>query len=176
MIIVRIYTTNIIKTGYEKSSYSMNEKVLFEDDYFDSASTICNGYSVSVVSSEIMTVDELKKLYNLEEDKEDDSNEFLHVITVEVYNDDNDAGEYAGVNFNSFILQNNAYITFLNEDLYTQLNTPDYTCFSLCKGTSMEYLIPFYIDQSHISIEKYKSGNAQLVVSLFPNKKVITLW
>ena len=47
--------------------------------------------------------------------------------------------------------------------------------FSLEKGTYYDLTIPFGINERFIDIDDLCNGETQLVVSLYPNKKVINL-
>ena len=54
-------------------------------------------------------------------------------------------------------------------------NEFDYAGFSLSPAQEREFIIPFGINEDYININRLNTGETRLVVSLYPNKKMINL-
>ena len=55
------------------------------------------------------------------------------------------------------------------------INEFDYAGFSLSPAQEREFIIPFGINEDYININRLNTGETRLVVSLYPNKKMINL-
>ncbi len=170
--IVRVAFVNINfnTLSSEEITYKLDDEVPIENNYFNSSVENADGYTIKVLSTEFVSMDEFQA-----EHKDFVSDLFAEnvlLVKVLVRNVDNTNG---GINFGYYLIQEGSYISFLNRDAYPFVNKHDTLMFSIKPNTEMEFVLPFNIDSNYIDIEKLKSGTPTLVVSLYPHKKVIEL-
>lgn len=171
--ILRVISVNSNTLGSEEMKYRIGDEVLIENDFFDSSSEKMNGYSVTVTDINILSIDEFKSEYG--EFENEMHAEYIYLVKTTFKNENNKLGEKAGIDLGQYILQENSYINFINREAYKLTNEIDSLTFSLRENSEMEFVIPFTIDSMYINIEKLKSGDPTLIVSLYPHKKIIEL-
>lgn len=170
---MRVIYVNSHSLAPELISYKMNTKIEIEDDFFDNSSENMNGYSITILDTEIIPIDEFQKQYS---DYNNDMNaEYIYLVRVCFENENNNYGNSAGINLGQYILQEGSYINFIDREAYELINGFDSIKFSLRINSEMEMVIPFHVDSRYINVNKLKTGQPTLVVSLYPHKKVIIL-
>jgi hypothetical protein len=171
--ISRVVYINTHSLAPEIVTYKTGDTVPIEDDFFDSSSEKMNGYSITVLETNLRTMDDFQSEYV------DYSNEmhgeYIYLIKVIFRNDKNELGENAGINLAQYMLQETSYINLIDREAYGLINDFDSLTFSLRPDSEMEFVIPFRIDSTYIDADKLKSGNPELVVLLYPHKKMIEL-
>ncbi len=178
LMLIIIYTIRVIYVSNhslapEIITYNIGDEVAIENDYFDNSSEKMNGYSVTVLDAKIMPIEEFENLYN---NYNNNMNaEYMYLLKVRFKNTDNSYGNNAGIDLGQYILQESSYINFIDREAYDLINDFDSIKFSLRLNSEMELIIPYHIDPFYINIKKLRKGNPQLVVSLYPHKKVIRL-
>ena len=152
--------------------YSIGEEVEIGDDYFDTSQERMKGYSVTMLDYEVVSIEEFKERYP--DYHNERKAEYMCMIKARFRNIDNNYGNAAGIDLGQYILQNRAYINFIDRDAYPLINGFDSLKFALRVNTEKEMILPYHIDSLYISASKLKNGDSQLVVSLYPNKKIIS--
>lgn len=172
---MRIYSINSVYHYPITLNFELNEEVNLEGDFFNSISEDMTGYSISVISTKLITIDNF-----LEEHKELDTEyfrnqDYVYLITANFKNSSNEFNNNSGINLNEYIIQNGAYINYIEHDIFPYVN--DFQSFQFClsPNSNKNVVIPFTISEQFIDIEKFKTGNPQLVVSLYPHKKSISI-
>ncbi len=101
--------------------------------------------------------------------------EYMYLVNVRFKNINNQYDNNAGINLGQYILQETSYINFIDQEAYGLINDFDSIQFSLRINSEKEFIIPFQIDSFYIDKNQLKKGNPQLVISLYPHKKVVEL-
>lgn len=171
--ISRVYYVNSHTYAPDELPYKMNSEVQIENDYFDSSSELMNGYSVTVLDNDIISVDEFQQQYH--DYKNRMNAEYICLVKARFKNVDNDLGDNAGIDLGHYILQEESYINFMDKEAYELINGFSSIKFSLRLNSEIDIIIPFRVDTEYINVEKLKIGNPTLIVSLYPHKKIIEL-
>lgn len=172
---IRVYNVNSQKEYPITKKYTLNDEVFIDEDFFNSNSEDMNGYSVKVNNTKLLTADEVKKQFNINDDETFSLYDHIFLVNVTFGNHGNNNGEISGIDIGNYILQNNGFINIAERDAYSVFNDNKPMKFSLEKGTYYDLTIPFGINERFIDIDDLCNGETQLVVSLYPNKKVINL-
>jgi hypothetical protein len=157
----------------KKLSYKMQENVQIESDYFNNSSEKMNGYSITVLNTELVSVEEFKRKYSNYTNRM--NAEYVYLITACFKNENNQDGDAAGIDLAHYILQEKSYINFLDREAYALVNGFDTIKFSLRVNTEYEIIIPFHIDLDYINVKRLRTGSPKLILSLYPHKKMIDL-
>ena len=171
----KIYFVNSEGIKQEEKNYKLNEEVEFENNFFNNKADSSDGYSVTVLGSEIVDREQFKKDHDINEDIGIELIDYFCLVKVKFANVSNKNGSRSGISIMHFILQNEDYITFPNKIVYPLVNKSDNLNFSLDEDSSAEIVIPFAILNDDITAENFKDGSPQLVISLYPTKKAIAL-
>ncbi len=159
-------------------NYKMTDDVPLENDFFVSANENMDGYSIKVVSTELLTYDEFMERYHVEAEKEEafETADHILLVTADFSNISNNQGENAGINLHHYILQSRSYINYVDREAFAYVNDFNVLSFCLREKSEKRIVIPFRIYKGHISMERFYSGHPELVVSLYPYKKGIELY
>lgn len=171
--IVRVVHINSDNISPDIITYKLGDEVPIEDDYFNSSDEKMNGYTIKVLDTEIISMEKFQTEHSSFISDLQAENIFL--VKVLVRNVDNTLESNAGINFGHYLIQEGSYINMLNRDAYPFVNKFNSLSFSLRCDSEMEFILPFNIDSQYIDVEKLKSGESTLVVSLYPHKKIIEL-
>lgn len=171
--IVRVVHINSDNISPDIITYKLGDEVPIEDDYFNSSDEKMNGYTIKVLDTEIISMEKFQTEHS--SFISDLQAENIFIVKVLVRNVDNTLESNAGINFGHYLIQEGSYINMLNRDAYPFVNKFNSLSFSLRCDSEMEFILPFNIDSQYIDVEKLKSGEPTLVVSLYPHKKVIEL-
>lgn len=172
---VRIYYVNTRPIYPINKVYAKNTEVDIENDFFDSAKEKMNGYSIEVLDTEIISISDFYNKYNVSQNDYDDNYDYMYLVKAKFRNNTNEMGENAGINLYNYMLINNSFMTLSDFKAYKYVNGFSEPRFSLRKGTNEDLIIPFAISEEKISIKKLKKGNSQLIISLYPTRKAISL-
>ncbi|WP_303834886.1 DUF5028 domain-containing protein [Ruminococcus flavefaciens] len=178
--IITVYVARIYYVN-SKPMYPMNEiyakenEVEIGNDFFDSSKDKMNGYSVEVLDTELLRIDDFYNKYNVPQEERVDYNDYMYLVSVKFRNNTNEMRENAGIKLPNYLLVNNSFMTLSDIDLYKYVNRSSKLMFSLDKGTDADIILPFPISEEKISIRKFKKGNPQLIISLYPTRKAILL-
>lgn len=171
---IRVYCVNS-QTRYPiNKNYAKDEEVEIENNFFDNNREKMNGYSVSVVNTELITIEGFCKKYNVEKQGGLLCSDYVYLVTVNFKNN-NSTVENAGIDLGQYMIVNKAYMNYCDREAYKYVNDFKSLIFSLREGTNKDFVIPFTINKSHISEEEFKKGNPQLIISLYPARKAISL-
>ena len=186
---LRIWIVNRDNEPQNSKTYSMNEVVPFEDDFFYNKDEIRDGYDIEVLSARVMTIEEYldeigKTKEELMEAKGENQSEIPYVYDVEVRIQNHRTEE------------NNQYIDLINMALYQPENsyqvdhellwlrypTVDTSSFGfrVLPGTETVVHLPYHIldyDVEHygFTFEKVKNSETYLLLSMYPVKKMIEI-
>ncbi len=158
-----------------KKIYNIGDEVPFEKDFFFNAGEIADGYSITVLDTSYFTINEFKEKYNINDDSLLEFSEYVYIIRVKFKNNNTNSSEKTGINISHLILQETSFISYPDMDTFMFLNDFDYFGFSLSSNKEREFIIPFGINEDYININELINGDTKLVVTLYPNKKMINL-
>ncbi len=171
--IVRVVYINTHNLAPKNVSYKIGDVVDLNNDYFDNSLEKMDGYSISVLNTDIISINDFMQKYNGYNNEM--NADYMYLLNVEFRNIDNDYGTNAGIDLGQYILQESSYINFIDREAFSLINGFDNIKFALRRNSKKELIIPFHIDTFYIDIKKLKNGNPKLVISLYPNKKTIEL-
>ena len=178
--------TNVRAQRPVVKTYSMNEAVPYESDYFRRSDNILKGYTVTVLSSEILPYDEYAEKYNIdlpETGTDEFGNpiyrpEYVYDVEAKFVNTDNVDG---GVDmFDTLLVNGDALMLRTDADLWDKMypQLAGSYSFRLHPNTEMVFHIPFTVESVYSErypIEKVKKEQMSLVISQYPVKKVIEI-
>ena len=172
---IRIYYVNSEKLYPINKYYKGNEEVEIGNDFFDSSSEKMNGYSIKVLGTELIPIDDFCEKNNIEEKENFEFYDYMYLVKVNIKNNAKSKNENRGINLSQFMITNKAFMTLCDRTAYKYVNDKPDMIFALREGTNMDFIIPFAISQYYIDIEKFKKGSPQLIISLYPTRKAILL-
>lgn len=175
LYIYRVKTISDIDFYPKVIHYYLNEEVIFENDFYDSIQSNMEGYSVTFLDYELFAKEDFLIRYHLQDNAVFPNTSYVLVVKANFKNKTDNYSNDHGINAAQFILQDNAYMTFASRDLISEINEGTNYAFSLMPNSEKDVLIPFCIDLDYISIKRIKNGEGNIVVTLYPNKKVISL-
>lgn len=167
-------------------TYSMQDTVAYGEDYFRRSDNILDGYTVTVLSAEIVSYEEYaqKQEITLPGRMTDETGNFLYrpeyVYDVEVRFSNTDNEEGAVDMFDTLLVNDDALMLRVDADLwdcmYPQL-AGSYS-FRLRPNTEMVFHLPFVVEavySERYPMERVQKEKMSLVISQYPVKKVIEL-
>lgn len=172
---LRICYVNSIADKSTTLNYELLEEVYIENDFFNTSEEQMNGYSITVLNSELITKEEFCKRFDYTNEKAQNLLEYMLVLKVRFKNISNNSGENAGIDLYQYILQETTYINFIDEDAFKIINKFESLLFALRCDSEREFYIPFNINTDMVDIKQLEEGNPSLIISLYPNKKIINL-
>ena len=190
--IIAICVAILLATGWGIRFYFVNKDVnkpiiqVFQKgtevpvgkDFFDRSDEDMDGYTVTVLDAELMSLDDFLQKYKAEEHRTELGvfTDYIYTVRVSISNQDNKFTNEKGISLVSYVLQGTDYILSLEQMSYQYAN-PDMpgASFSLRQGTSMELLLPFEIMSSLTSYEHILSDPPKLQISQYPHQKMLRL-
>ena len=181
VLIVTLLSISITKISVVNSKnykpktlfYTLCDEVQIEGDFFESSSEKMDGYSITVLNTEIISTKDFIDQNNSYSNKM--NGEYLYLVKVKFRNNNNKYGNSAGIDIGQYILQHNSYINFVEREAFQLINNIETQKIALRENTEMEFTLPFHIVSDYIDVNKLNNKDTQLVVSLYPQKKVIQL-
>ena len=180
ILLVLIYIVRVTGVNNDEiypvyQTYNLNDEVSIETDFFNNSNERMNGYTVMVSETELLSVSDFKKQYNVNNEDILANAEYILLINVHFKNNSNKLAENAGIDLAQYNLQESSYINFVERDVYPIVNKHDSLAFSLELNSEAEIVLPFSLNTSQLNINRFINGNPRLVVSLYPHKKAINL-
>lgn len=123
-----------------EKSYNVGDEVPFEKDFFFNASEIADGYSITVLDTSYLKVNEFKERYNINDDSFFEFFEYVFMIRAKFKNNNTIASEKTGINISHLILQETSFISYPDKDTFMFLNDLDYFGFSLSPKKKENFL------------------------------------
>lgn len=151
LILLILYTARVIVVNKNADRvpvyiYDVGETVDFGNDYVDTVEECIDGYAVQVLGYEVVDTRELYERYNMGQADEATvkNTPFYCLLKVRIYNKDCDLGEEGGLMLDRYSLTSDNYMALVSENVFCTMY-PDMpgTSFSLRKGTSMEFELPY---------------------------------
>lgn len=159
-----------------EKKYNIGDEVPFENDIFFYGDERANGYSITVLDTSYISIDEFKDKYHISlDDTLLEFSDYVYMVRANFKNSNGNDDGRTGVNVNQLILQETSFITYPDKTAFMLLNDFDYLTFSLSPKKEREFIIPFGINKDYININNLINGDTRLVVTLYPNKKTICL-
>lgn len=155
--------------------YNIGDEVPLEKDFFFNIGESAEGYSITVLDTYYLPVDEFKKQYNITDNSFLEFSEYVYMIKANFKNNNSTTSENTGISINRLVLQESSFISYPDTKAFMLINEFDYAGFSLSLAQEREFIIPFGINEDYININRLNTGETRLVVSLYPNKKMINL-
>lgn len=167
-------------------TYSMQDTVAYGENYFRRSDNIVDGYTVTVLSAEIVPYEEYAQKQGITppERMTDETGNFLYrpeyVYDVEVRFSNTDNEEGTVDMFDTLLVNDDALMLRVDADLwdcmYPQL-AGSYS-FRLRPNTEMVFHLPFVVEavySERYPMERVQKEKMSLVISQYPVKKVIEL-
>lgn len=167
-------------------TYSMQDTVAYGENYFRRSDNIIDGYTVTVLSAEIVPYEEYAQKQGITppERMTDETGNFLYrpeyVYDVEVRFSNTDNEEGTVDMFDTLLVNDDALMLRVDADLwdcmYPQL-AGSYS-FRLRPNTEMVFHVPFVVEavySERYPMERVQKEKMSLVISQYPVKKVIEL-
>ena len=169
-----VINTNIRTEKPILKTYSMQEPVPYESDYFRRSDNILDGYTITVLNAEIVPYEEYAKKHQVtlpERGTDELGNllyrpEYVYDVEVQFSNTNNEEG---AIDMFDTLLVN-------GDQMYTQLSG-SYS-FRLRPNTSMNFHLPFVVESVYsekYNMERVKKEKMSLVISQYPVKKSIQI-
>lgn len=155
--------------------YNIGDEVPLEKDFFFNIGESAEGYSITVLDTYYLPVDEFKKQYNITDNSFLEFSEYVYMIKANFKNNNSTTSENTGISINRLVLQESSFISYPDTKAFMLINEFDYAGFSLSPAQEREFIIPFGINEDYININRLNTSETRLVVSLYPNKKMINL-
>lgn len=155
--------------------YNIGDEVPLEKDFFFNIGESAEGYSITVLDTYYLSVDEFKKQYNITDNSFLEFSEYVYMIKANFKNNNSTTSENTGISINRLVLQESSFISYPDTKAFMLINEFDYAGFSLSPTQEREFIIPFGINEDYININRLNTNETRLVVSLYPNKKMINL-
>lgn len=159
--------------------FSKGEEVSVGKDFFSYGDEDMDGYTVTVLGAEILSVQEFLQRYNAIDQAEllGIFTDYLYTVRVSVANQYNPYTDQKGIALQLYFLQGTDYILSLEDTCY-QIANPDMpgTSFSLRQGTNLELTLTFDVMSKMTSINHLSDDMPKLLITQYPHKKMIKLY
>jgi hypothetical protein len=177
---IRVYNVNANAEKPQIEVYKKGTVVDIGENYIENDSELVNGYTVQILSSELVNADEyLAEIgMNKEELSFGDDTLGFYIVKVKIENVSNDFVNEGGINFLFWDLQGDRYRLTLDDEVFKFLNpaTNGSTGFSLNKGKPMEFTVPYDILAPHkISFSELKKSPPKMLISSYPIRKKLEI-
>ncbi len=181
-----VINTNIRTEKPILKTYSMQEPVPYESDYFRRSDNILDGYTITVLNAEIVPYEEYAKKHQVtlpERGTDELGNllyrpEYVYDVEVQFSNTNNEEG--AIDMFDTLLANGDALMLRADADLWDQMYpqlSGSYS-FRLRPNTSMNFHLPFVVESVYsekYNMERVKKEKMSLVISQYPVKKSIQI-
>lgn len=159
--------------------FSKGVEVPIEKDFFYNSDEDMDGYTITVLNAELVSVEDFLQRYNASEQAEILGNytDYIYTVRISVENQNNSFTDEKGIALGLYHLKGTDYVLSLEDTCY-QIANPDMpgTSFSLKQGTSMELILPFNVMSSQTSQKHVLNDPPKLQISLYPHQKLIELY
>lgn len=161
--------------------YKKGEIVTFDEEYSVDNRKISEGYTIQILDSEILSVEDFREKYKLSEGDLEGQYNFTnayYVVKAKFTNVNNQEGEEQGISLLSLPLVGKNYMVVFNAISYPHLNPtmPIGGGFSLRPGTDMTvYLTYAIIAENAPDIEELRKDPPQLQIAEYPIRKMLDI-
>ena len=167
-------------------TYSMQDTVAYGENYFRRSDNIIDGYTVTVLSAEIVPYEEYAQKQGITppERMTDETGNFLYrpeyVYDVEVRFSNTDNEEGTVDMFDTLLVNDDALMLRVDADLWDCMypKLAGSYSFRLHPNTEMVFHLPFVVEavySERYPMERVQKEKMSLVISQYPVKKVIEL-
>ena len=167
-------------------TYSMQDTVAYGENYFRRSDNIIDGYTVTVLSAEIVPYEEYAQKQGITPPGRmtDETGNFLYrpeyVYDVEVRFSNTDNEEGTVDMFDTLLVNGDALMLRANADLWDKMypQLAGSYSFRLRPNTEMVFHLPFVVEavySERYPMERVQKEKMSLVISQYPVKKVIEL-
>lgn len=178
---VRVYFVNRDVSALPIKEYKKGEVVPFEKGYSVDDREISEGYTIQILDSEVLPVEDFREKYNLSEGDLEGQYNFTnayYVVKTKFANVNNQEGEEQGISLLSLPLVGKNYMVIFNAISYPHLNPtmPIGGGFSLRHGTDMTvYLTYAIITGNAPDIEELRRNPPQLQIAEYPIRRMLDI-
>ncbi len=176
---IRVYHVNRNLKKSVVKVYDKGQVVPIGKDFFDKSTEDMDGYTVKVLDSELVSSKDFLTRYKERSGLLGKDVDYLYVIKIAVKNEYNMRGEETGIDLFQYMLQGTDYVLRINDIAYklTMPNMDGNLAFSLRRGKEpMEFILPFEVmTRSYTTVDHLKADTPKLVVSQYPNKKMLKI-
>ncbi len=159
--------------------FPKGQEVPIANDFFINSDEGMDGYNVTVLYAELVSVDNFLQRYNADEQSENIGifTDYIYMVRVSFGNQNNPFVNEKGIDLQVYYLKGTDYVLSLEDTCYRIAN-PDMpgTSFSLRQGTDMELILPFSVMSSQTSRNHILDDPPKLQISLYPHQKLIELY
>ena len=123
LLSIRITKISVVNSKNYKPKtlfYTLCDEVQIEGDFFESSSEKMDGYSITVLNTEIISTKDFIDQNNSYSNKM--NGEYLYLVKVKFRNINNKYGNSAGIDIGQYILQHNSYINFVEREAFQLIN------------------------------------------------------
>ena len=172
---VRVYAVNTGVRLPVRQVFEKGEVVPFGKDYNISEGDCCDGYTIQVLESKIMTEEEFFQEYEEADDMGLASHYYM--VKVKVGNAGNEYVGEQGVHMGTAMLVGTNYSVILSPDMFRAVNPDMETAsFSLRLGTEMEMWLVFQIIPGNTpEYEHIVKNPPMLQITQYPRQKLIRI-
>lgn len=185
---LRIWIVNRDNEPQISKTYSMNEVVPFEDDFFYEPDRLRSSYDIEVLSARVMTVEDyLDELGKTKEDLEkakggDIGISHVYELKVHIRNHEKEQSEQ-GIYMTDIQLSTLDGFYQIDKELFNMLypgGDPNAVGFRLRANSEMDVHLPFHVldyvaERENLTVEKIKDKYTYLLLSMYPVKKMIEI-
>lgn len=161
--------------------YKKGEIVTFDEGYSVDNRKISKGYTIQILDSEILSVEDFREKYNLSEGDLEGQYNFTnayYIVKAKFTNINNQEGEEQGISLLSLPLVGKNYMVVFNAIAYPHLNPtmPIGGGFSLRPGTDMTVYLTYAIIAGNApGIEEFRKDPPQLQIAEYPIRKMLDI-
>ena len=159
--------------------FPKGQEVPIANDFFINSDEGMDGYNVTVLDAELVSVDNFLQRYNADEQSENIGifTDYIYMVRVSFGNQNNPFVNEKGIDLQVYYLKGTDYVLSLEDTCYRIAN-PDMpgTSFSLRQGTDMELILPFSVMSSQTSRNHILDDPPKLQIALYPHQKLIELY
>ena len=178
---IRVYFVNRDVSKPPMKEYKKGEIVTFDEEYSVDNRKISKGYTIQILDSEILSVEDFREKYNLSEGDLEGQYNFTnayYVVKAKFTNINNQEGEKQGISLLSLPLVGKNYMVVFNAIAYPHLNPtmPIGGGFSLRPGTDMTVYLTYAIIAGNApDIEELRKDPPQLQIAEYPIRKMLDI-
>lgn len=173
---IRFYLVNKDVDAPVIQVYEKGEEVPIGEDFFDYESEGMDGYTITVLDAELLSVADFLQKYDAVDQAENLRlfTDYIYTVHILAANRHNPYTGEKGVALQQYVLQGTNYILSLEDTCYRIAN-PDMpgTSFSLREGTDMEITLTFDVMSRTTNIQHILDDSPKLLITQYPHKKMI---
>ena len=180
----RIYNVTQEATVSEIKIHDFNKEVELGKNFFHSSEEVADGYIITVLESELLTLEEYTEKYDFDPsyiNEEDESNfpvTHIYEVKVRLKNVSNDYAGEQGIDFSKYALSGIDYKLNLEFDAYAISNPTMEGSLgvSVEKGDEFDFVLPFEISNHGGLLKHIENSNAPfLQVSQYPVSNLLKI-